>query len=54
MTTIRKQGRAIKRLIPGVPTSSHNPEHKAESKPEPKGNRRARRKAAAIARKGKS
>ena len=61
MATIRKQGRAIKRLVPGVPTSSHDPAHwtekaerdgdgAAERKP---GNRHQRRKAAALARKGK-
>lgn len=59
MATIRKQGRAIKRLVPRVPTSAHDPEHKADmawSPPEPEkvnrkhGNRHDRRKAAALAR----
>ena len=56
MATIRKQGRAIKRLIPGVPTSSWDPTHKAEVEPDPgpePRNRHERRKAAALARQRK-
>ena len=60
MATIRKQGRAIKRLVPGVPTSAHDPTHKAEAASldaeqvqTSKRNRHERRKAAALARQRK-